>query len=203
MTEVNPSSSSPHPLQGAAAEIPSAEHLDVPADAGKYRDALTTVLLRIPDSWSRTISCGAGWYPLIAKLHVKLCDVDIDYEVHQIKEKYGTLRYYAEPQTDDTIIQERFSSLIGEAETQSARVCEWCGNPGQLCMDEKEIWRSYKTLCPQCTTASGDRGHRYVPVATTRESSTRGHCGAAPSVTDEPQRLSVKPPSASIGSRRT
>jgi hypothetical protein len=34
----------------------------IPKNAGEYQEALTAVLLRIPDGWGRWISCDAGWY---------------------------------------------------------------------------------------------------------------------------------------------
>ena len=71
--------------------------LQVPADAGEYTDAITRLLPRIPDGWGRWISCGAGWYPIITVLDAALAELDPDYEVQQVKEKYGTLRYYCDP----------------------------------------------------------------------------------------------------------
>jgi hypothetical protein len=55
----------------------------------------------------------------------------------QVKEKYGTLRFYIE-QGDD-----RAYNLIGFAESLSARTCEECGRPG-LFRDDLSWWR---TLC--------------------------------------------------------
>jgi hypothetical protein len=66
----------------------------VPKDAGQYKDILTDVMKRIPPSWGRWISCQKGWYPLIAETHQALVDIFPNYQVHQVKEKYGGLRYY-------------------------------------------------------------------------------------------------------------
>ena len=68
--------------------------LHVPEDAGQYEEGLRKILARIPDGWGRFISCSAGWYPIIVELDEKIAEVYPDYEVHQVKEKYGTLRYY-------------------------------------------------------------------------------------------------------------
>jgi len=54
-------------------------------------------MMRIPDGWGRCISCDAGWYPIIVELDAALANLDPNYEVQQVKEKYGTLRYYCEP----------------------------------------------------------------------------------------------------------
>lgn len=147
-----------------AAGTSDSEYLDIPEDAGKYRDALTTVLLRIPDGWSRSISCGPGWYPMIAELHLKLSRVDVDYDVLQVKEKYGTLRYYAHTHTDDSIILDDFDALIEEAENRSAQICELCGNPGQLSASENLGERRYKTLCRGCRDAYEVQGRSFNAV---------------------------------------
>lgn len=140
------------------------EYLDIPDDAGRYRDALTTVLLRIPDGWSRSISCGPGWYPMIAELHLKLSRIDVDYDVLQVKEKYGTLRYYARTHTDDSMILDIFDALIEEAESRSVQICELCGGPGQLSASENLGERHYKTLCRGCRDASELRGNTFNAV---------------------------------------
>ena len=66
----------------------------VPADAGVYKDALERIMARIPAGWGRWIDCGPGWYPLLAELDAHLGALIPDYEIHQVKEKYGTLRFY-------------------------------------------------------------------------------------------------------------
>ncbi len=68
--------------------------LHMPSDAGDYEDTLRTLLERIPDGWGRWIQCGPGWYPILARLNKRLEEFDPDYQVLQIKEKFGTLRIY-------------------------------------------------------------------------------------------------------------
>ncbi|MGH2879027.1 MAG: hypothetical protein ACRDK4_05395 [Solirubrobacteraceae bacterium] len=70
--------------------------LHVPADAGEHADALQAMLLRIPDGWGRWISCDRGWYPLLVELDEQLRALLPDYVIHQVKEKFGGLRYYWE-----------------------------------------------------------------------------------------------------------
>ena len=72
------------------------DDLFVPDDAGEYRDALVAVLRRFSDDWPAYLSCNAGWYPLLTALDRELAALAPDYVLYQIKEKYGTLRYYAE-----------------------------------------------------------------------------------------------------------
>lgn len=42
----------------------------------------------------RWIGCGKGWYPLLTEANRKLAELFPNYEIHQVKEKYGTLRFY-------------------------------------------------------------------------------------------------------------
>lgn len=59
--------------------------------------------------------------------------------IDQIKEKFGTMRFYVE--ADDPIID----GIIRHAEFISSRTCEVTGNPGKLCNNGG--W--YKTLSPE------------------------------------------------------
>jgi len=68
--------------------------LHVPDDAGEWREGLERILRRIPDGWGRWISCGPGWYPIVVRLADEIATILPEYEIHQVKEKYGTLRFY-------------------------------------------------------------------------------------------------------------
>ena len=79
------------------------EHIDldailntvhVPKDAGEHEAGLRKIMSRIPPRWGRWISCDKGWYPLIIELDEKLAEICPNYEIHQVKEKFGTLRFY-------------------------------------------------------------------------------------------------------------
>lgn len=74
-------------------EYLNAIHLpkDVPED---LIESILEILNRIPRGWGRWISLDSGWYPLIIDLNKKLAELDPDYEAHQVKEKFGSLRYY-------------------------------------------------------------------------------------------------------------
>lgn len=119
--------------------------LRVPDEAGEYEAALRSLLERIPDGWGRWIGCGRGWYPILARLEERLNQLDPDYRVHQIKEKFGTLRFYWEGDIPDG------DAIVDEAEAESARTCELCGGPGRL--RSKGGW--LKTLCTACAEAHG------------------------------------------------
>jgi len=69
--------------------------IHVPEDAGEFEEGLRRIMVRIPDGWGRWISCDKGWYKLLTDLDAELMRIVPGYEVHQAKEKYGTLRFYA------------------------------------------------------------------------------------------------------------
>ncbi len=67
-----------------------------------------------------------GWIRLITDLDNKLREIHPGYEISQIKQKYGQLRYYA------NFINDEDFQLIFEAEKKSTTTCEACGNTGVL-----------------------------------------------------------------------
>lgn len=123
--------------------------MEIPEDAGDHRDALIDILSRIPPHWGRWIDCEAGWFPLIVELHGQLLELDPNYVVRQVKEKFGSLRYYAGSSTTDPVAQQRFSTLLEIAERFSTTVCEVCANPARLSVsNDSEPW--HKTICTTC-----------------------------------------------------
>jgi hypothetical protein len=82
------------------------------------------------------MSHGDGWFPTFYKLNVdiaahletlKLTNQHVpDFYWSQVKEKYGTARWYYNG-GDDTI-----SGLVSDAEGKTEEICEQCGAPGQL-----------------------------------------------------------------------
>jgi len=78
--------------------------------------------------------CGDGWFPLINQLmsniqhHLdwknKDSEVVPQVVLDQVKEKFGTLRFYYQG-GDDTI-----SGMVRMAESMSGVTCEECGKPG-------------------------------------------------------------------------
>lgn len=103
----------------------------LPEDAGEYADGLTDMMNRIPDGWGRWISCGYGWYSIITNANEQLKFIDPDYEIHQVKEKFGTLRYYIGSKFDfDSIEFKIMQTIIRYAEHLSEITCEQCGAKG-------------------------------------------------------------------------
>ena len=91
--------------------------------------------------------CMDGWFPIIRDLSLKLEAIIAampegergGYKAAQVKEKFGTLRFYMTAETDE------MERLICEAESASARTCEYCGQPGKL---RTKGWLF--TLCDKC-----------------------------------------------------
>jgi len=83
---------------------------------------------------------GEGWHPLVRDLETELNKLDPDFELQQVKEKFGGLRYYAQTRTD---FGTAFHHAIGVAEEKSLHVCEVCGEPGET----KATYHWLKTLC--------------------------------------------------------
>lgn len=92
--------------------------------------------------------CGDGWFGLIYDLSKKIDDeakrLELSDEYYpkltQVKEKFGTLRYYILGATDKML------DWIEEAEIKSGGICESCGEGGTVHNDLG--WVS--TLCEKC-----------------------------------------------------
>lgn len=94
-------------------------------------------------------SCGDGWFNIINNLCANI-QSHIDWKnkneevvkqvvVQQVKEKFGTLRFYYQG-GDDYI-----AGLVSMAESMSACTCESCGNPG------KQTGGGWiRTICAPC-----------------------------------------------------
>lgn len=77
-----------------------------------------------------------GWVPLVEELIKDLKELGWDGTIHQIKEKWGGLRFYIGYGTED------IWNRIEMAERKSLTICEVCGEPGEL---RTEGWM--ETLC--------------------------------------------------------
>jgi len=81
--------------------------------------------------------CGDGWFDIIKRLSEKLNPLGV--VAAQVKEKYGTLRFYITMGTDEAF------DLIDAAEEETERTCEECGKPGTL---RGKGW--IRTECDEC-----------------------------------------------------
>lgn len=89
-------------------------------------------------------ACGDGWYDLIFRLCRELMDHcartgEAVPEVRQVKEKFGELRFYTPPVSQDMF------EIIGKYCALSRRTCELTGRPGRLCRSQGRL----KTLCDE------------------------------------------------------
>ncbi len=89
-------------------------------------------------------SVGEGWLPILDRLAEDLVRMGWDRQLDQVKEKFGTLRFYLRASTAE--MGERIDRAISE----SGRTCENCGAPG------RRAGRGWiRTLCEPCRTGLG------------------------------------------------
>jgi hypothetical protein len=94
---------------------------------------------------TRGFEHGDGWFEILWRLCVDLEPLVTEmeraggrqFEVLQVKEKFGGLRFYVNCRRNEAIRQR-----IGIAADESFRTCEVCGQPGEL---REERW--IRTLC--------------------------------------------------------
>ncbi len=98
--------------------------------------------------------CNNGWYDLLDGLCSDIQrvyednNVPVDINVLQVKEKFGTLSFYAAVSGPENV-RSRIYELIADAERKSKHVCEKCGKPGTLRTNNG--WMS--VMCDACHLA--------------------------------------------------
>lgn len=115
--------------------------------------------------------CSDGWYELLYGLCSEITEAyqrynqPVDIEIDQVKEKYGTLRFYyhhkkAEENSGSVdypggvirfipivnVLHQETADIVEKWEGKSETVCENCGKPGTLREDLSWI----RTLCDDC-----------------------------------------------------
>jgi hypothetical protein len=95
------------------------------------------------------LETGNGWYKILDKLCSKLVKIDPKLQATQVKEKFGTLRFY----TTGSAVLDMVDKEIESAEMESSKTCETCGNPGRL---NHKGW--IHCFCKKCKIKH-DRGH--------------------------------------------
>lgn len=92
--------------------------------------------------------CGSGindgWVPLVDQLIQDLIVLGWDKDLQQVKEKFGTLRFYIGVGNDE------IHSAISAAEHASAKICEECGNSDAKCKGLTPTGGWIVTLCNPC-----------------------------------------------------
>lgn len=82
-------------------------------------------------------NCDSGWNIIIKNLIEDLIELGWDKKIVQVKEKFGGLRFYVVNGSDEIY------NRITDAEKESYKTCEKCGEKGELRNDIG--W--YLTLC--------------------------------------------------------
>lgn len=84
----------------------------------------------------------AGWVALIDRIYDAMPDGVV---VHQVKEKFGGLRFYygREGMEGNDNALRAFAIVVTAAESESYTVCDECGQPGQWSVID--AWR--RVLC--------------------------------------------------------
>lgn len=111
-----------------------------------------------------------GWFDIIWELSEKIEKAIEDFytpnelakaylsegytvNVFQVKEKFGTLRFYIDCEEQE--LYSTIQQLVDEAEDKSASTCEYCGKPGKVRRD-----RWIKVICDTCVKkAKGKEKH--------------------------------------------
>lgn len=83
----------------------------------------------IPYVYSYLNCVPTGWQPLLQNLLDKISELDVDIGVLQIKEKFGSLRFYFRGEGKD---YDKVHDLVGQAEVTSSETCVVCGEPGTM-----------------------------------------------------------------------
>ena len=96
--------------------------------------------------------CDDGWYETLFGLCGEITEAykkhgqPVDIVVDQIKEKYGTLRFYYHLSQNNGDLRREISDIVIKWEKKSAEVCERCGKAGVLREDLQWI----QALCDEC-----------------------------------------------------
>lgn len=92
----------------------------------EYEWLLREFRVRTPNGWyGYSLGPTSGWLPLLAELHAVLEKSDPNYEVHQIKEKFGELRVYL-----GNVGSEEGCDALMAVEDKAWKTCYMCGAPG-------------------------------------------------------------------------
>src|SRR5215470_5911466 len=97
-----------------------------------------------PEKYKFSVTVGEGWKKLVCDLVDKLDRIQ-PFTVLQVKEKFGTLRFYTQTKKEPA---KKFIATLERAYAASGKICEDCGGKGKLRGDG---W--VRTLCIPCNKA--------------------------------------------------
>lgn len=102
---------------------------------------ITLLKLKIKAPYLPYIEVDEGWYQLVLDCDEELSAIDPYYDLQQIKEKFGGLRYYFQPSNPS--LREQMDAVVAKYEQLASKTCEVTGKDGILM---KSIGGWYKTL---------------------------------------------------------
>lgn len=115
----------------------------------EYSKDIQERLKRGMGCWTSEAEELKGWLPIIEDLNETLRQIAPDYVIDQIKEKFGSLRYYITLPAPEKLLEglwERAYDEIDKAERLSERTCVECGEVGSI---QKVIGSYVLALCEE------------------------------------------------------
>ena len=106
----------------------------VPADPPAATEGLSLLLANA----DRVSDIGPGWISIVSSTLEKMRALDPDFEVRQVKQKFGGLRIYYRSHN-----YEQLQAAVIDAERLCANTCEECGKAGTISDQNGRI----RTLC--------------------------------------------------------
>lgn len=103
---------------------------------------LEAIKARFEPGWGNHLFIGPGWHTLIINLDHALNAIYPEYTLYQVKEKFGSLRYYIG--SVPTHLYEEIQRRITFAELLASGTCEECGDTATAKL-RSGSW--LKTLC--------------------------------------------------------
>lgn len=119
---------------------------------------ITLLKSKIKPPYLPYVDVDEGWYQLVLDCDKELSEIDPKYDLQQIKEKFGGLRYYFQP--SDPSFRDEMDAVVAKYEEIASKTCEATGGNGVLM---KSIGNWYKTLNPEFA-ASNLAYARYTEV---------------------------------------
>lgn len=90
------------------------------------------------------LECADGWFQLLWDLCLELEQLGVpeDFEIYQIKEKFGGLRFYTSGSSIEAY------NAVEQAEKRSYEICEECGSTEGVTVAAPRGWIT--TKCAEC-----------------------------------------------------
>lgn len=96
-------------------------------------EEFSDILAYFSDEVEAVIWCGTGWADVIRRCHDELFLKDPNYKISQIKEKFGSMRFYFTPSNME--LYREMGSIVLKYEIESENTCDICGDEGYIRKD--------------------------------------------------------------------